>query len=100
MGSADETPSVGSADDDDEPFCYTCISSGHWMECESCDGDGLVEDDEDDGWFIHYDFAVCPSCNGSGGWWECLGGEHHDLEPGSIHAIPLVQRSSDDGRRG
>ena len=76
--------------EDAEPFCYTCVSSAYWVECESClhgwveaDWDGLSDDD-------------CPMrclwCNGNGGWWECLGSEHHDLEPGSIHRIPFDKR--------
>lgn len=88
---------AGDDDDDVEPFCYTCVSSGYWQECENCGGDGLIEDDEDDGWSIRYDFADCATCAGRGGWWVCLGSERHDLEPGSIHAVPLEERSGGDG---
>ena len=79
---------------DEEPFCYTCISSGHWQECDVCGGDGLVEDDWDGDGSIHYDFTDCQTCNGRGGWWVCLGSEQHDLEPGSVHALPLDKRPS------
>lgn len=76
-------------EDDEEPFCYTCISSAFWQECESCGGEGWVEsyDDWDD-----LDSERCCCCNGKGGWWICLGKEGHDLEPGSIHRVPLEER--------
>lgn len=75
-----------------EPFCYTCISSAYWQECEElgCD-DGWVESDWDE---FNDDYPVerCDTCNGKGGWWICLGEAHHDLDRGSIHRIPLDQR--------
>jgi hypothetical protein len=75
--------------DDDEPFCYTCISSGYWNDCEECGGEGYHEDEDWDGWMDH---ITCDICHGKGGWWRCLGSAHHDLMPGSIHGIPLGLR--------
>lgn len=75
--------------DEHEPFCYTCISSGHFDECESCNGSGLVESDD---WDDHDGLTDCLWCSGRGGWWSCLGRERHDLEPGSIHRVPLAER--------
>src|SRR5260221_654864 len=85
MAPADEEP--GTMDELEEPFCYTCISSAQWDECESCE-DGWVESPDWD------DEAMqpCQWCDGKGGWWECLGNARHDLNPGSIHAVPLEQR--------
>lgn len=72
---------------DEEPFCYTCVSSAYWAECESCE-DGYIEIDSDG----YYDDEPCQWCEGKGGWWECLGSERHSLEPSSIHCVPLEQR--------
>lgn len=81
--------------DDDEPFCYTCVSSAYWMECESCDHgwieadwDGYSDDGDDDC------MDRCQWCHGEGGWWVCLGTEHHNLDEGSIHRVPLNERAN------
>jgi hypothetical protein len=74
---------------DEEPFCYTCVSSGHWNECEECGGLGFYDGCDIDG--IEYE-EECAACRVRGGWWDCLGSERHDLDPGSIHRIPLDQR--------
>jgi hypothetical protein len=76
---------------DEEPFCYTCVSSADRVLCETCGGDGFIEHepDNEEPWTGLED---CPDCDGKGGWWVCLGTARHNLEPGSIHAIPIEQR--------
>lgn len=79
--------------DDDEPFCYTCISSAYWQECENCNGEGFIVEEVD--YFAYGCDEItegCAICNGKGGWWICLGKVTHDLDPGSIHRIPLEER--------
>ena len=78
----------------EEPFCYTCISSAYWLECESCGGEGWVERDDDDFYGDDVALITCAWCMGRGGWWECLGSERHDLSDASIHRVPLDEREA------
>ena len=69
---------VKGTEDDMGQFCPRCkCCDSYWHECENCGGEGVSghdcgedvcccldpEDNED-----------CDVCDGSGGWWMCVGG--------------------------
>ena len=55
--------------------CKCCEKS--WVECYDCGGEGGTDGDElmmeDPMWYSADDFRACGTCNGKGGWYECIG---------------------------
>lgn len=55
--------------------CARCGSSVYWDDCETCGGDGYVENDDfDDLNDWDRETYSCDGCNGQGGHWRCLAG--------------------------
>ena len=69
------------------PRCNCC--STYWVECPYCGGEGWTDGEElimeDPMWYSPDDFRICNVCNGTGGYYECLGhcdknGEHKNAD--------------------
>ncbi len=49
--------------------CARCGSSMSFQECDNCDGNGEIEDDD---WQADDEYYTCGWCGGDGGAWVCL----------------------------
>jgi hypothetical protein len=77
--------------------CARCGSSADFVDCDTCGGEGYV-DEYDDEW-MEQDSYRCDVCCGRGGWQECISSREfckqnplpgrEDVKPGKIEWYTL-----------
>ena len=88
----------------DEFECGVCHGDLEWVFCPDCDGDGVIDEHEDDP--LNYApgecYRDCLTCEGMGGWLECPNAENHkamidgeQVKPDD--AVPCVGMGGNDG---
>lgn len=51
--------------------CKHCGERIHWVECQTCGGEGGFDGyEQDPNWYHPGEMAPCPNCSYDGGWWE------------------------------
>jgi DnaJ-class molecular chaperone len=60
--------------------CLTCGDELEWEMCQSCGGEG-VHDEYDNDPVNGHEYETCYECKGEGGYLECPNAENHSMMP-------------------